>query len=103
MRDKLYHAGIRGQVSRSTLADANETRDWRIYADFAQVLIGIARKLYAQDKFGVAEPVELQANRALFDGDHAFPAHLFHDVGQVFTDGFARYGHEVSVDHVMFE
>ena len=54
MRDKLYHAGIRGQVSRSTLADANETRDWRIYADFAQVLIGIARKLYAQDDFGVA-------------------------------------------------
>ena len=54
MRDKLYHAGIRRQVSRSTLADANETRDWRIYADFAQVLIGIARKLYAQDDFGVA-------------------------------------------------
>ena len=54
MRDKLYHAGIRGQVSRSTLADANETRDWRIYADFAQVLIGIARKLYAKDEFGVA-------------------------------------------------
>ena len=54
MRDKLYHVGIRGQVSRSTLADANETRDWRIYADFAQVLIDIARKLYAQDEFGVA-------------------------------------------------
>lgn len=54
MRDKLYHAGIRGRVSRSTLADANETRNWRIYADFSQVLIGIARKLYAKDKFGVA-------------------------------------------------
>jgi len=54
MREKLYHAGIRGHVSRSTLADANETRDWRIYADFAQVLIGIARKLYAQDNLGVA-------------------------------------------------
>ena len=53
MPNKLYHAGIRGRVSRSTLADANETRSWRIYADFAQVLIGIARKLYAKDDFGV--------------------------------------------------
>ena len=53
MRDKLYHAGIHGQVSRSTLADANETRDWHIYGDFAQVLIRIARKLYAKDEFGV--------------------------------------------------
>jgi hypothetical protein len=51
---KLYHAGIRGPVRRSTLADANEHRDWRIYADFAQVLIGHARKLYATDEFGVA-------------------------------------------------
>ena len=54
MNKKLYHAGIRGRVSRSTLADANETRDWRIYADFAQVLIGMARKLYANDEFGVS-------------------------------------------------
>ena len=53
MRPKLYHAGIRGSISRSTLAGANEKRDWRIYADFAKVLIGIARKLYAQDDFGV--------------------------------------------------
>ena len=53
MSGKLYHVGFRGQVSRSTLADANETRDWRIYADFAQVLIGIARPLYAQDPIGV--------------------------------------------------
>jgi hypothetical protein len=43
----LYHAGFRGKISRSTLADANERRDWRIYADFAQVLIAIARPLYA--------------------------------------------------------
>src|ERR1700676_1989806 len=50
---KLYHVGFRGQVARSTLADANETHDWRIYADFAQVLIGIARPLYAQDPIGV--------------------------------------------------
>ena len=54
MNKKLYHAGIRSRVSRSTLADANEARDWRIYADFAQVLIGMARKLYANDEFGVS-------------------------------------------------
>jgi len=50
---KLYHMGIRSDVSRSTLAYANETRDWKIYADFAQVLISIARDLYAGDDFGV--------------------------------------------------
>jgi len=52
-REKLYHMGIRSRISRSTLADANEVRDWRIYADFAQRLIGMARKLYANDAFGV--------------------------------------------------
>ncbi len=50
---KLYHLGIRGRVSRATLADANEKRDWRIHADFAQALIRIARPLYAEDSFGV--------------------------------------------------
>jgi len=50
---KLYHLGFRGNVVRSTLADANETRDWRIFAEFAQVLIGIARPLYADDPLGV--------------------------------------------------
>ena len=50
---RLYHLGIRGHVARSTLADANETRDWRIYADFAQVLIRSARSLYAKESFGV--------------------------------------------------
>ena len=50
---KLYHMGFRGKVARSTLADANESRDWRIYADFAQVLIAIARPLYAHDPIGV--------------------------------------------------
>ena len=50
---KLYHMGLRGKVSRSTLADANETHDWRIFADFAQVLIAIARPLYAHDPIGV--------------------------------------------------
>ena len=53
MQNKLYHMGVRSKVSRSTLADANENRDWRIYADFAQVLIHIARDLYADDEFGV--------------------------------------------------
>ena len=51
--DKLYHMGIKSRVSRSTLADANEVRDWRIYAEFAQSLIGIARRLYAEEPFGV--------------------------------------------------
>ncbi len=50
---KLYHMGINSRVSRSTLADANESRDWRIYADFAQSLIAIARHLYAGEPFGV--------------------------------------------------
>jgi hypothetical protein len=53
LQGKLYHMGIRGKVSRSTLADANEQRDWRIYADFAQVLINEARQLYADEPFGV--------------------------------------------------
>src|SRR5450759_2790546 len=50
---KLYHMGFRGRVARTNLADANEAHDWRIYADFAQVLIGIARPLYARDPIGV--------------------------------------------------
>jgi hypothetical protein len=50
---KLYHLGIRGTVARSTLADANEARDWRIYAEFAQHLIRIARRLYLDEPFGV--------------------------------------------------
>jgi hypothetical protein len=53
MRGKLYHMGIRGRVRRSTLADANDAHDWRIYADFAQVLIAIARLLYATEPMGV--------------------------------------------------
>jgi Domain of unknown function (DUF4372)/Transposase DDE domain len=53
MSGKLYHMGLRGRVARSTLGDANETHDWRIYADFAQVLIGIARPLHARDPIGV--------------------------------------------------
>ncbi len=53
MSNKLYHMGIRGNISRTTLARANENRDWRIYADFAQVLIHSARDLYSNDDFGL--------------------------------------------------
>jgi hypothetical protein len=52
-RDQLYHLGFRSSVAHSTLADANRERDWRIYADLAQGLIGRARKLYAQDPLGI--------------------------------------------------
>jgi len=51
--EKLYHMGIHAKVSRSTLAHANKTRDWRIYAEFAQVLIHIARQLYRNEDFGI--------------------------------------------------
>src|SRR6266700_3417373 len=60
---KLYHMGFRGKVARSTLADANESRDWRTFADFAQVLIAIARPLYAHDPIGV----DLDASLYAFD------------------------------------
>jgi hypothetical protein len=53
MNSKLYHAGFRGHISKSTLADANERRPWQMYADFAQVLITKARALYARESFGV--------------------------------------------------
>ncbi len=53
MQGKLYHLGFRGKVARSTLADANESHDWRIFANFAQVLIGIARPLHARDPIGI--------------------------------------------------
>ncbi len=53
MQTKLYHMGIRSRISRSTLADANENRDWRIYGDFAQVLIHTARELYIHEEFTV--------------------------------------------------
>jgi hypothetical protein len=50
---KLYHLGIRGRIARTTLADANESRDWRIYAEFAQALIAVARPLYADEPFAI--------------------------------------------------
>ena len=60
---KLYHMGLRGKVSRATLADANESHDWRIFADFAQILIARARLLYAHDPFGA----ELQMSAYALD------------------------------------
>ena len=52
-QDKLYHMGIRGGMSRNTLANANQRRDWRIYAEFAQAMIRIARPLYADEDLGL--------------------------------------------------
>jgi len=63
VRPKLYYMGIRGKISRTTLAKANENRDWRIYADFAQVLIRTARNLYVNDPFAV----ELEHTMYAFD------------------------------------
>ena len=63
MGPKLYHAGFRGRIARSTLADANEHRDWHIYADFARVLIAVAKRLYANDGFAV----DLDAAAYAFD------------------------------------
>ena len=62
-QSKLYHAGFRGKISRSTLAYANETRPWQIYADFAQILIRKARTLYAKESFGI----DLQQTAYAFD------------------------------------
>jgi len=61
MQSKLYHCGIHGNISRNTLAKANEHRDWRIYADFAQVLIRKARTLYANEDFGIRLSREVYA------------------------------------------
>jgi hypothetical protein len=65
--------GIRGKVSRNTLAHANQVRDWQIYADFAQILITRARRLYANDSFGI----ELNSLRVVFPaacGEFVIPA-----------------------------
>jgi transposase len=61
MRGKLYHMGFRGRVTRSTLGDANEAHDWRIFADFAQVLIRTAIQLYANDATGIQDVRDLYA------------------------------------------
>jgi len=62
-REKLYHIGFRGDVSRTTLADSNERRDWRIFQDFGQVLIGIAQRLYQN------EPLAIELKQPLFAFD----------------------------------
>ena len=69
---KLYHMGIRGRVSRNTLANANSVRDWRIYADFAQSLIAIARPLYLNEPFGV----EFDGNGRMYVAEFMTAAHL---------------------------
>ena len=53
MQEKLYHMGVRGKVARNTLAKANEKQDWRIYSDFAQILIHEARRLHVDENFGL--------------------------------------------------
>jgi hypothetical protein len=68
MKNKLYHVGFRGRVARSTLADANERRDWRIWADLANVLIAEARKLYADDSFdGLLEQTSYVIDSSVID------------------------------------
>jgi hypothetical protein len=73
--------GIRSKVSRSTLAEANEMRDWRIYADFAHHLIGIARKLYQKEPFGSG--TSKHGLRPGCNDDRSVPVHFpWHDSGQ---------------------
>jgi hypothetical protein len=94
---KLYHMGFRGTIARSTLADANESRDWRIYADFAQTLIAIARPLYAHDPIGV------ELNQSLYALDSTtidlclslFPWAKFrrHKAADALLAGLLRCGH----------
>ena len=79
MSGKLYHMDFHGRLARPTLADANETHDWRIYADFAQVLIGIARPLYAHDPHRSGPASELV--RAGFDDHRSLPVIV--SVGQI--------------------
>jgi hypothetical protein len=80
MQNRLYHMGIRGRVTRNNLANANEARDWRIYADFAQILIGEARRLYLDEDLGV----DLQNTVYAFDSTtidlclSLFPWAFFH-------------------------
>ena len=68
LQGKLYHLGFRGKVARSTLADANESRNWRIFADFAQRLIAIARGLYVREPMGVDS--EQSRDRWLSNPEH---------------------------------
>lgn len=69
VKPKLYHLGFRGNIARNTLAKANQNRDWRIFADFANILIAHARKLYTHDPLGV----RLKKNRLRFRFHHHRP------------------------------
>jgi len=114
-KQKTYHMGIRGKISRNTLAHANQTRDWRIYADFAQVLIRKARQLYADDSFGIeleqttyaldATTIELCLSlfpwAAFRKNKGAVKLHTLLDVkGNIPTIAFitSRKVHEVNID-----
>ena len=74
MREKLYHMGIKGKISRSTIAYANENRDWRIYCDFAQILIHQARQLYSNDDFDLqlqeTDEIRLESLHNFTDFEH---------------------------------
>jgi hypothetical protein len=102
---KLYHLGFRGKVARSTLADANQSHDWRSFADFAQVLIRIARPLYATTKNWRRS--RSKSVRSGFD-DHRSVSTVIHRGGLARTDVTAHEGLPVttvakSVLHVVNE
>src|SRR5579863_6291610 len=78
MSGKLYHLGFRSRIARSTLADANETHDWRIFADFAQHLVGVARPLHVEDHGRGSGPQPLCARF-----DHHRPLSRLVSVGEI--------------------
>ena len=89
---KLYHMGFRHEIKRSTLADANETRDWRIHAEFAQCLIARARKLYAGDSFGIELDVLLHGSVLGIEALHGFHGLLaFHETDERLNDFEGRH------------
>ncbi len=118
---KLYHMGIRGKVSRNTLAHANEVRDWRVYADFARVLIDMARTLYAKEDFGLQldqtayalDATTIDLCLSLFPWAHfrkrkaAVKLHTLLDLrGSIPTMLIITHGkvHDVNIlDHLLFE
>lgn len=117
----LYHLGIRGRVSRSTLADANERRDWRIWADLAQVLIAQARALYAQEPMGIRlrrcvyalDSTTIDLCMSLFPwaaykrDQHAIKLHTLLDLRgniPIFVRISPAKGHDVlTLDHLLIE
>jgi hypothetical protein len=86
VQPKLYHLGFRGHIARSTLAGANQKRDWRIYADFAQTLIHRARKLYVDESFGVdLKGTAYALDSKLFMARHRAPYGLKSGLPSAFT------------------